>query len=253
LKKGCATLATSETIVSAFPPGTLQALDEVLEEGRRRLHPSVFNPNFLVLRARRQIFEQWFREFDRGGLAVLDVGGRIQPYRALLGGRVGRYFAIDPLRTALVNVVGDGEHLPFASDSFDLIFCTQVLGYIRRPEQVIEEIHRVLKPGGMLLLSAPALSPSDSDEEYWCFYPAGLRALLAPFSKIEIAGEGGSITGVCRTVNAGLNTFAKYRPIRYLLRATVFPVVNIVGLLMERLAHSDNQQFTPNYSVRAQK
>jgi len=246
-------LATSEAIAPGLPMGKLQSLNEVVREGNSRLHPSLCNPNYLVLRARRLIFEKWLREIDRDGLTVLDVGGRIQPYRALLGDRVGRYFAVDPLATALVNVVGRGEDLPFASDSFDLIFCTQVLEYIPTPGKVIDEIHRVLKPGGILLLSVPALSPLDSDEEYWRFYPSCLGALLAPFSKIEIAPEGGSITGVCRTINSSLNTFAKVRPVRTVLQATVFPAVNLLGLAMESLARSNNQQFTANYSVRAQK
>ena len=246
-------MATSEAIASALTAGKLQSLHEAVQQGRRRLHPSLCNPNFLVLRARRLIFETWLQEMDGAGLSVLDVGGRIQPYRALLGNRIARYFAVDPVRTALVNVIGKGEQLPVTSNSFDLVFCTQVLEYISAPETVINEIHRVLKPGGILLLSVPALSPTDSDEEYWRFYPASLRALLAPFSKIEIAPEGGSITGVCRTVSSGLNMFAKYGSIRALLRVTVFPAVNLLGLVMEWLAHSQNQQFTANYSARAQK
>jgi SAM-dependent methyltransferase len=45
--------------------------------------------------------------------------------------------------------------LPFAANTFDAVICTQVLEHVPEPQQVIREIGRVLKPGGLLFLSAP--------------------------------------------------------------------------------------------------
>ena len=52
---------------------------------------------------------------------------------------------------------GRGEHLPFAGESFDLIVCLWVLEHLRSPEQVLHEVHRVLRPGGHFLFLTPNL------------------------------------------------------------------------------------------------
>jgi ubiquinone/menaquinone biosynthesis C-methylase UbiE len=52
---------------------------------------------------------------------------------------------------------GDGEHLPFASESFDLIVCLWVLEHIERPDDVFGEVRRVLKPGGHFVFLTPNL------------------------------------------------------------------------------------------------
>jgi len=44
--------------------------------------------------------------------------------------------------------VADGEALPFADDTFDLVFAHGVVQYTPRPRTLIEECRRVLKPGG---------------------------------------------------------------------------------------------------------
>ena len=43
--------------------------------------------------------------------------------------------------------VADGERLPFANNSFDLVFAHGVVQYTANPRQLVEECHRVLKPG----------------------------------------------------------------------------------------------------------
>jgi SAM-dependent methyltransferase len=230
-----------------------QTFDEVTQQGRDRLFPSLTNPNWLVLRARRRIFERWLTRLPSGELDVLDVGGRIQPYRALIANRLRRYVAVDLRLTPLVDVLARAEQLPLGSARFDLVICTQVLEYVAQPSLVFGEIHRVLKPGGALLLSVPSASPIDAGEECWRFLPAGLRYLLAGFSTVEVVPEGGSVAGFFRTVNTCLDIFVRYPAARFAYRRTLAPLVNLGGALMERLSGLRNQQFSVNYSVLAEK
>jgi SAM-dependent methyltransferase len=44
--------------------------------------------------------------------------------------------------------VADGEQLPFADNSFDLVFAHGVVQYTADPQQLVNECRRVLKPGG---------------------------------------------------------------------------------------------------------
>ena len=52
-----------------------------------------------------------------------------------------------------------GFALPFADDSFDRVICSEVLEHIIDYQQVLEEIDRVLKPGGLLAVSVPRYGP----------------------------------------------------------------------------------------------
>ena len=49
----------------------------------------------------------------------------------------------------------DALHLPFESESFDVVTCQTLLIHVEYPEQVITEMKRVLKPGGILLCAEP--------------------------------------------------------------------------------------------------
>jgi len=60
--------------------------------------------------------------------------------------------------TRVVAATGNGEFLPFADESFDLVTCSEVIEHIRNPKRALEEMRRVLKPTGMLLLSTPSMS-----------------------------------------------------------------------------------------------
>lgn len=232
-------------------PQTVERKLQAAQLSHEILNPSLRNPDFLVLRERRRVFSQWIENLPGTGLCVLDVGGRLQPYRSLLGERVKCYMAIDPILEGLLNVIAVGEHLPFPTETFDLVICTQVLNYTDNPSQVIAEIHRVLRPGGFLFLSVPAIFPRYGAQR-WRFMPEGLMVLLSPFSFYEIVPEGYSIAGLFRLFNLFLDTFAAdalahWERVRRLMPVVVFPVANVAGVTLDRLSRG-NSRFTTNYS-----
>jgi ubiquinone/menaquinone biosynthesis C-methylase UbiE len=47
---------------------------------------------------------------------------------------------------------GKAEELPVEAERYDVLVCTNSFHYFRRPESAIREFHRVLKPGGTLLI-----------------------------------------------------------------------------------------------------
>ena len=66
---------------------------------------------------------------------------------------VGLEFSPDQLAKALpwanLNFVrGDAHTLPFPDDRFDVVYCRYVLEHVQDPQRVLEEMRRVLKPGG---------------------------------------------------------------------------------------------------------
>jgi SAM-dependent methyltransferase len=230
----------------------ISRLSTLSEIEYQRLYPRVTNPNFLVLRSRRLIFQKWISTIG-GTLKVLDVGGRYQPYRRLFENRAGRYIACDLLQTELVNVVSSGELLPFAANTFDVAIATQVFEYFAKPKAAADEICSVLKPGGVLLMSVASCAPRFVDEERWRFTPGGIRAVLGSFGSVEIVPETYSIGGLLRTVNLGMHTFMHYSLLRKLYGFSICPCLNLVGLALECAHLSRNDQFAPNYSVFARK
>jgi SAM-dependent methyltransferase len=230
-----------------------ETVEEVVRVAKQRLYPAITNSSWLVLRARRRRFEQWLAQIPEQKLSVLDVGGRIQPYRALLNGREEKYVAIDMRLSPMVSMLATAEAIPLADEQFDVVICTQVLQYVTDPRQAIAEIYRLLKPGGHLLLSVPAAYPRDSEHECWRFLPKGLETLLASFRQIDIEPEGGSITGLCRTVAVWLTMFARPAALRTLICYSLVPMLNLSAVTLERLLGRGNDQFAVNYSVFAQK
>jgi SAM-dependent methyltransferase len=230
----------------------VETAETVRREARERLHPRLTNPSWLVLRARRKLFTEWVARIDGTALRILDVGGRIQPYRPLLNGRIRDYCALDRIVGPSVNAVGRAENLPFADNRFDIVFCTQMLQYVPKPQDAVDEIYRVLRPGGAVLLSVPAIFPRDADPEYGRFLPSSLQLLLRGFSYVEIAAEGSTISGLLRTLNVSLITFSP-RLARSILRYTATPALNGLAWALEGLVRTDNDQFTANFSAFARK
>lgn len=71
------------------------------------------------------------------------------------------------------------ERLPFSNNRFDRIVCTETLEHVTEPDRVLRELARVIRPGGILLLSVPVLSPvHQAPHDYFRYTPFGLRHLL---------------------------------------------------------------------------
>jgi 2-polyprenyl-3-methyl-5-hydroxy-6-metoxy-1,4-benzoquinol methylase len=77
-----------------------------------------------------------------------------------------------------VDICASGEALPFHSEVFDTVLCTQVLEHVKEPSVVVGEISRVLKREGYLILTAPQSEPKhDEPYDYYRYTSHGLRYL----------------------------------------------------------------------------
>lgn len=85
--------------------------------------------------------------------------------------------------------------LPFADGSFDCVISFQVIEHIRRDVDFVREVHRVLRPGGLFVVTTPN-APMSLTRNPWHVreYTAdGLRDLLAGcFSAVEMLGVAGN-------------------------------------------------------------
>lgn len=52
----------------------------------------------------------------------------------------------------------DEQNFPFTDDSFDIVYCGEVIEHLFNPDHLLKEIYRVLKPGGKCIITTPNLS-----------------------------------------------------------------------------------------------
>lgn len=52
-------------------------------------------------------------------------------------------------------VLGDGNYLPFKENSFDVIYCTEVIEHFYNPDKLINQIYHCLKERGMCFMTTP--------------------------------------------------------------------------------------------------
>lgn len=70
-----------------------------------------------------------------------------------------RDFAVDDENRSVAFLRASGLQLPFADASFDKVICAEVLEHIPDCQSVLDEIRRVLKPGGVFAASVPRFWP----------------------------------------------------------------------------------------------
>ena len=82
------------------------------------------------------------------------------------------------------DVVGDAHHLPFRDDTFDRVFAFNVFEHLTTPKIAAQEIHRVLKPGGAVVIHTAFLQALHEEPHH--YYNATEYGVREWFSGFEI-------------------------------------------------------------------
>jgi SAM-dependent methyltransferase len=122
-------------------------------------------------------------------------------YTSRFGGRA--VAAVDILHLDDSNpkatIVGDlTKENDIPGDRFDCITCTFVLHVIAELDKAVATLHRILRPGGVLLVAVPHISMCDPQyHELWRFTPEGLSRLLGTAfgaRQVTVHAYGNSLT-----------------------------------------------------------
>jgi SAM-dependent methyltransferase len=71
--------------------------------------------------------------------------------------------------------------------SYELLLCTGLLEHVPDPQRLIDEFHRILKPGGRAIVSASTVfSLHECPDDYFRFTPFSFRLLFRQWSTIEM-------------------------------------------------------------------
>jgi SAM-dependent methyltransferase len=185
---------------------------------------------------------------------LLDVGCGSKPYRALFS--VESYVGLDidsaaTRQRGIADYFYDGNKFPFENASFDAILCNEVLEHVFNPDEFIQEIVRVLKPGGKLLLTVPFVwDEHEQPYDYARYSSFGLRALLEKqglkVTQHKKLGADASI--LFQLANAYLFKVTEgfSRLTRALLTGSVMAFINILGLIARRVLPANSDLYLDN-------
>jgi len=132
-----------------------------------QLKPSLFDTDKRVLKAETivRVCQDFLKRQDLSDLHLLDVGssnGIIDNHLAKHFGRVSGIDIDEPamaharatfVRDNLEFHYGDAMNISVASNSIDVVVCTQIYEHVPDAKTLFREIHRILKPGGFCYFS----------------------------------------------------------------------------------------------------
>ncbi|SRR3990172_3231812 len=203
-----------------------------------KLKPLMF-PTLKIKSASRAnmdlVLKKLFRQLKPG--IVLDVGSRNSPYRKVVPAT--KFMTLDADASKNPDITCDlNEGIKWESDYFDTVVATEILQYVREPQHLVNEIHRVLKPGGVCILSTRFIQPyTPNPKDYYRFSHDALQYLLRNFRKVEVIPHGTAIQSIWNIVTTG---YSKY-------------VLNIFNPIFARLKFFRKTRSPAGYVVYAEK
>jgi SAM-dependent methyltransferase len=184
------------------------------------------------------------------GKKILDVGAGEVPFKSFYNNlQVDTCDIHQNISGTIDFVIEDNGNLPFANESYDVLFVFDVLEHVKHDSHFIKECHRILRPNGKIILTIPFMYRfHEQPYDYRRYTPSGINYLISEvgFLQIKEMSPLGSVLFVIQTV-LGEKSF-KPKGWRRLLYMILYRCVKYLSLDTEV---SDNCPF--GYYVFAQK
>lgn len=205
------------------------ALDGILRMKSADVNSS--SQHFIVL----SLLHKWLSDIALPHVSgvLLDLGCGGQPYKTLLSSRYTRYIGADVAAAKDVDLdieMTPGEPVLLADTSVDTILSTQTLEHVYDFQFYVRECHRLLKPGGILILTVPMQwRVHEAPYDYWRFTRYGVSELMArnDFNVISITPCGGICALVGQIVNNHLDVFRRGSK-------SIYRFINCLALWLDR-------------------
>ncbi len=142
------------------------------------MKPPTLKQKFKVDFILRQCMLRHLKRNDR----AYDIGCGSSPFADLVRSIPASYVGIDAdygfYGLGAVDIVGVADALPLTDASADALLSNVVLEHLPDPEAAMKEMHRVLKPGGLLFISFPFLYPLHAaPHDYFRYTVHGFAAM----------------------------------------------------------------------------
>lgn len=103
-----------------------------------------------------------------------------------------KYVGADMRKGPGVDIILNLHNIDLPSETIGTVLILDTLEHVEFVRKAIEEVHRILMPNGILIISSVMNFPiHDYPYDYWRFTPEGFKSLLKPFNStfVDFAGE----------------------------------------------------------------
>lgn len=196
------------------------------------------------------------RRYARGNF--IDLGCGSAPFWYAVAHQVARYDGLDLWpRSEKATLAGDVQTLGMVRDgSYDSAICIEVLEHVPQPQAAVAAMARILKPGGVVVISVPHLSRlHDLPYDYYRYTEYGLRYLLeqAGLTVVDLQTKGGLLTFLAHQLSTVLLVVAwSLPPLKGLVLAVNKWVLTLGAFYADRVFGID-KTFPQGYIVVARK
>ncbi len=129
----------------------------------------------------------------------------------------------DVYASPLTQFVADGHRIPLADQSVDAVLAQFVLEHVLDPSQVVAEIHRVLKPNGLVYAEVPFLQHvHEGPYDFTRFTQCGLRWLFRRFAVVDSDIERGVGSQLLWTIDHSTRALFRSKRAGHLAKALCF-------------------------------
>ena len=126
------------------------------------------------------------QELDEGQWGLNIGAGSTQLHHKIIN--------LDIYAAESIDIVNSGHVLPFGDKSLDLIVSQEVIEHVARPDEIIDEVWRVLKSGGKFYCQVPfIIGFHPGPHDYWRFTKQGIEQLFSEHRKWRIDEIGTSL------------------------------------------------------------
>jgi len=188
---------------------------------------------------------------------VLDLGCGDKPFLPDIRNQIKYYVGADHPDTLHLNIKVEvyciADCLPFKNNSFDTVLLTQVIEHLENPLLALNEIQRILKQNGTLIISWPFLYPvHEAPRDFFRYTEFGMRNLAekAGFNILLIRPVSGFWITWFSFFSIYIQTKSKT------LYIVVYPILIIfkyLCLLCEQLDSKSKIKWTWNYCALLRK
>ena len=151
----------------------LGSLGQLWKVSRRRLRSEADYRSFQAFQAIGVVDYLEKRGVAVAGQTVVDLGSGIGGYCLEFRDRGADVVAIDLIQPDALKgedsvklIAGSAEAVPIRSETVDFVFCASLIGHVPHPERLLQEIVRILKPGGLGYVSFPPYYRPVGGHEY---------------------------------------------------------------------------------------
>lgn len=158
----------------------------------------------------KKIFEAHLKKLLEQSHFIVDIGTsqrfakELRPYENWFEGKTYKAGGYEPemiYGSYNCDLHTDIEALPFEDDSVDAVICLEVIEHVKNPFKASVELYRILKPGGILLLTTPFLlgyhgksqtrtqgnnHSHNTYPDYWRYTHEGLQYLFKDFKEVQL-------------------------------------------------------------------